>query len=98
MSSIAPPNSTFRGSAFAVAWAIVAAGGLALMTWLVQFWGTHPRHADRLLIVAAGAWLLYRVRTAVRATPRLPQRRGLLLIAPTAVLVPAVFCLYAQVG
>jgi EpsI family protein len=80
------------------AWLVIAAGGVGLGWWFVQFWGTKGAAVDRLLIPLAALWLLSRQAGALRHIPPSPSPAGLLPLAGAALLVPPAWYLYAQVG
>jgi EpsI family protein len=83
--------------AFALCWTVVAVGATGLIAELVQVWSARPDNVDRVLIILAAAWLVYRRRDDLNG-PTAPARYGLLLIAPAALLTPPSWYLAFQVG
>jgi EpsI family protein len=97
----APPPNTRRAATLTpatAAWAGVAVLGGLLLWQLGQYWARHVDAADRVIILAAAAWLGWRGRDHLRRLAPRPSRVGLPLVAAAAVLVPPNWYLFAQVG
>ncbi len=84
---------------WAAAWAIVAAGGAALLGVLAtEVWPKRPEMGDRFLVPLASTVLLYSLRPRWRATPCLPARSGLVAVVIGAVAFAPAWYLLVRVG
>src|SRR5579871_4628157 len=84
--------------AFKLSWLLVAAGGVLLGTVLVPVWASRPELADRFLIPAASAWLVWRAWPALTRTRAKPSPFGYLLFVPATALFALGWYLKARVG
>jgi EpsI family protein len=94
-----PPVIAGRtGSAFTVAWILLAVEAAVFLYVIFQVWMSLPEMNDRFLIPIAAAWLLKRNYPQWQATPTRPSILGLILVALGAILAPPAWFLLVQVG
>jgi EpsI family protein len=85
--------------AWIVAWAVVAAGGVALLVLLaVDVWPKRPEMGDRFLIPLASTAVIFALRSRWRTTALAPAATGLIGVAVGAIAFPPAWYLAAQVG
>jgi EpsI family protein len=82
-----------------VAWGCVAAGAVAVVAALAQFWGANPGHADRFLVLAGSAYAAYVLAPGWLALPRRPRPvLGMPLLLAGAAAFPVGFYLFIRIG
>jgi exosortase len=85
--------------AWIAAWAVVAAGGAALLVLLaIDVWPKRPEMGDRFLIPLASAAVIYHLRTRWTATFPSPAATGLIGVAVGALSFPPAWYLVVAVG
>ena len=77
---------------------LLALGGVALLTELVEYWGIAPEYADRFLILLACPWLVYRRWGAWKSTPIRSAWIGMVPLILGVISFAPVWNLFAQVG
>lgn len=95
---LSPPRESGR-LAWTIAWAILGAGGAALLWVLIHdVWPKRPEMGDRFLVPIASAVIVYRLRPRWRNSPISPQRMALIGLAFGAVAFPLAWHLMIRVG